>query len=395
MKVYTASATHSDTEVLLQRAVDQLSTQIDKTPSILIVYFNIVHDSEKIRICLSRKFSCPTVFASSCQGAFCLSPSGSLPTADIVLFAIDDPLGHYGVGVGNLDQTTAEQGAKKAINDALFRSELCYEIPTLVWCVMPPGKEEILIKGIASVIGDKVPVFGGSAADNDVSGEWLQGNNELIDRNIVVILVMQPSTPIGASYSSGYLATDKKFIAHGCENRTLLTLNHNNAAKEYNEATNGVISHAISGGNILSDTTLFPLGRLIPSPVGIEEYLLSHPESVTEQGGLSLFSDVADGQELILMKGSVEGLINRAAVVVKNAIDLLPADKTPAGILMIYCAGCMLAVSEHLASMQSLIAETAPEIPVCAAYTFGEQGCFLDGQNRHGNLMISAVVFSR
>ena len=53
-------------------------------------------------------------------------------------------------------------------------------------------------------------------------------------------------------------------------------------------------------------------------------YLLSHPDSVTEKGELTLFSHIDEGQLLTLMTGSVDGLVQRAWVVAQNAIDLLP-----------------------------------------------------------------------
>jgi hypothetical protein len=31
--------------------------------------------------------------------------------------------------------------------------------------------------------------------------------------------------------------------------------------------------------------------------------------------------------------------------------------------------------------------------PFLGAFTFGEQGCFVGGENRHGNLMIATLVF--
>jgi hypothetical protein len=33
--------------------------------------------------------------------------------------------------------------------------------------------------------------------------------------------------------------------------------------------------------------------------------------------------------------------------------------------------------------------------PFLGSFTFGEQGCFAGGENRHGNLMISVLVFTR
>ena len=114
----------------------------------------------------------------------------------------------------------------------------------------------------------------------------------------------------------------------------------------------------------------------------------------TEDGALALFSEVSEGDELHVMQGDMNSLTQRAAKVLANAMQLLPADKQPAGALMIYCAGCMLTVGDDIQAMSQEL-QSLTRIPIIGLYTFGEQGCFLDGENRHGNLMISAVVFSQ
>jgi hypothetical protein len=35
-----------------------------------------------------------------------------------------------------------------------------------------PGYEEIIIEGIEEIIKSQIPIYGGSAADNDISGKW-------------------------------------------------------------------------------------------------------------------------------------------------------------------------------------------------------------------------------
>jgi hypothetical protein len=95
------------------------------------------------------------------------------------------------------------------------------------------------------------------------------------------------------------------------------------------------------------------------------------------------------------MEGNIDSLTARAERVINNAIMLLPQNKRPVGVLMIYCAGCRLMVGDAIKPMIENLKHTFEGLPICGAFTFGEQGRFLDGKNRHGNLMISAVVFSR
>ncbi len=393
MKTFNAFASSDNTETLVSELAFQLRESNCKLDA-LVGYFNVEHDVKVISKVLLDEFDCPIMLASSCNGAFGLFNGKGDVQADISVFGISDPNGHYGIGYAHTSLQAPQKAAEEAINSALESSGLMYETPTMVWTIMPPGQEEELLAGFANIIGPRVPIFGGSAADNDVSGNWYQFADSKIAQDLVIALVMQPSQPIASSYSSGYHPTEDILIASECEGRTVHKLNGIKAAVEYDALTNHSIAHALSGGNVLGDTTLNPLGKLISSPSGISEYLLCHPDSVTEEGGLSLFSVVENGQEFQLMEGSIEGLVNRAKMVIQNAIQLLPEGKKPTGVLMIYCAGCMLTVGPEIENMQIAVKELVGNLPVCGAYTFGEQGCFLDGKNRHGNLMISAVVFS-
>ena len=62
------------------------------------------------------------------------------------------------------------------------------------------------------------------------------------------------------------------------------------------------------------------------------------------------------------------------------------------GGIVVYCAGCMLAVQARLEEAQaSLQAEL--DAPFLTLFTFGEQGPTATAGNLHSNLMISVVLF--
>lgn len=392
MKIQSAFAQHKNTEALIENVFSQLDASAI-SPSILFAFFNTEHDVNTIQQALHNKYQCPALLASSCLGALGNNAEQFHALNDLVIFALEDANGHYGVGSASTNNQSPREAANQAMMAALENSDVPYESPALVWCAMPPGNEEEMLAGFADVIGPNIPVFGGSAADNDVSGQWQQGCHNDTGEDRVVVAVLYNSTPMGMSYSSGYKPTNKVCVATDVDGRVLHQLDNDTAANVYDALTDHSIAASLKGGNVLGDTTLYPLGQEIESTLGIPEYLLSHPDSVTEDGALTLFSEIDTNTQLIVMEGSVEGLVARAEKVVNNAIGLLPEGSSPQGVLMIYCAGCMLTVDDNISTMLEKVRARVGDIPVAAAYTFGEQGRFLDGVNRHGNLMISAVVF--
>ena len=116
---------------------------------------------------------------------------------------------------------------------------------------------------------------------------------------------------------------------------------------------------------------------------------------MTAEGGLTLFSNIEEGDRLTLMTGSVESLVERAGRVTKAAVDAGDfSEEQIVGGLAIYCAGCMLTVEPKMDEVSGFIRQALNDQPFVGVFTFGEQGCFVGNDNAHGNLMISIVAFS-
>jgi hypothetical protein len=138
------------------------------------------------------------------------------------------------------------------------------------------------------------------------------------------------------------------------------------------------------------------LGRAVGSAGGLPYYRLSHPETLKKDGSLTLFASVEEGEKIALMEGSIDSLVKRAGRVASAALSAggMRAEDA-SGALLIYCAGCMLAVREQMSDVVVSVNEVLKGKPFLGMFTFGEQGCFIGGENRHGNLMMSVVVFGR
>jgi hypothetical protein len=64
------------------------------------------------------------------------------------------------------------------------------------------------------------------------------------------------------------------------------------------------------------------------------------------------------------------------------------------GAVVVYCAGCMMTVQDRLPDVVAELNNSLGGKPFIGIFTFGEQGCLLDGHASHGNLMISSLVFA-
>lgn len=330
---------------------------------------------------------------SSCQG--CADNQGlnnhSSYSASVMLFK--DPKGAFGVASADLSAAPGKRAAL-ALEQAMSNAGKPHELPNLIWCLQAPGQEELILASFKAVVGDAVPIFGGSTADDTVTGDWLQFDGVTLFGNGLVVAVFYASTGISSFFSCGYSEVSLLGRVTEVQGRELIALDQLPAAQRYRQAVAQISSQQLVAGNVLKESTFCPIGRKIEH-ADVPLYLLSHPAFITEHQSLQLFSEVYPGDLLYLMQGDRNQLINRAAEVCSTALKSLrfKYDCEAAGALVVFCGGCMLAVKSELDLVQAAIEQALGSIPFLITFTFGEQGSFVDGSNRHGNLMISAVMF--
>jgi hypothetical protein len=307
---------------------------------------------------------------------------------------IEDPAGAYGIASAILDSDNLTQQIGSLLQAATARANRQGQQPELIWCLQPPGAEEATLAAIGQLAGPHVPVIGGSSADDDINGQWCQFDGKHLDRDLLVLIVMYPSYPISWFFSSGYHQLNLQATVTKASGRRIYQLDQQPAVDVYNSWLNRVGLQSLPEGKILAQSALTPLGRVI-SEQPVPLYLLSHPAEAHTDGSIALMSEVTEGEQLYLMMGSEDALVRRAGHVVRVAADTLKLryQGVPAAALVFYCAGCMLQVRSRYHEIHQHVRDQLGDLPFLIAYTFGEQGCFADGSNRHGNLMISVLLF--
>lgn len=342
------------------------------------------------------RFSRNWIACSSCLGAASSKGVDQPDDRRLSILAIHDAAGSYGVASVQQDPQQIRQQAAAAVLTAIANAHRNAELPALIWCMQAPGFEEQIISGIQQVVGDQVPILGGSAADDDVSGHWNQFDGHQLGHNLMVIAVLYPTAQISSYFSSGYSAANFNGTVTSVRGRRILEIDRQPAVQVYNHWLQQADLPPMQPGVVMSASTYHPIGRVL-SARDVPFSLLSLPTSVNQDGSVELLAELQQGDQISLMQGSKEQLVRRGAHVVRVAANNLRLrhDVEPAAGLIVYCAGCMLAVRDQIAEVQQSLSDSLPGVPYLVAFTYGEQGCFADGFNRHGNLMISAVLFGQ
>ncbi|MCC5826527.1 FIST N-terminal domain-containing protein [Alkalimonas sp.] len=333
----------------------------------------------------------PCLLASSCLGS-ANEQQLSLQKHSISVLRFSDKAGFYGVA-SSQEATNVRSAAANTLLSAMKKSGRGHLSPQLIWCFQTPGQEEQVLLGIQDIVGTKVPVFGGSSADNSIEGQWgLHDGNQKLSEGFI-IAVLYPSVPVLGYFGSGYELTGLSGTVTKVTGRKLQKIDGQPAVDIINTWRKQRGHATFEDGNVLAASTMTPLARL-ESSSDIPLLLLSHP-AMASNGCLDLFSEVHEGETLHLASGTKDQLIERGPQVIQTARDIaelrgmLPLQ----GAIIIFCGGCMLAIQNAMAEVQAAMKAELPDLPFIMGFTFGEQGTFSDGESRHGNLMISCTLF--
>ena len=396
MKIASSFSTSADTVEALHAAYTDLEIKLGGPPTWFAVHATYQHPGVVITTTLQTLApNIPFQGGTSCMGVMTEAGFHSNNGISLGLFGIKDSEGIYETGYAE-EKGNPRQNGYVAITNALRNTEKNTP-PALVWITVAPGNEEDILIGIEEGLNRaNTPIIGGSSADNTVEGNWYQITNGQVLHDGVVVTAMYPSRPIRYAFDNSYNPTSNEGIISKVSGRIVYKINNRPAADVYNEWTNGIITEYLDGGNILSLSTLYPLGREAIWTRATTLYQLSHPEAVLENRALSLFTKAELGEKIVLMESTAKNLVYRVDRVTSKALAGMSApDKQIAGALIVYCAGCMLAVQDK---MQKVAEEFSGELkgqPFLGIHTFGEQGCALLSENTHANLMMSIIVFEK
>ncbi len=395
MKIATSWSTNSDSALAAEEAYNSLIEKLDDKPQIMLVHGSCLYNSDALLNRLTELApDVPIQGGTSCLGVMTEQGFHSHNAFGLGLLGVADPEGDYGVGMADIGNDP--QGAARiALEDALAQAGRSGEAPAAILVGNTPGHEELIIQAIEEHVGRGVPIIGGTSADNDMSGQWRQYANGRVSSSGVSVAVLFPSGDIGFSFHCGYEPTKHQGRATRTSGRILHEIDGRPAAQVYNEWTDGLISGVLpDGGSLVPAATLTPLGNPVGKVRSVPYYRLSYPVEALPDGSLLLFTDVRQDCEIVLMRGTPDSLVSRAGRAAAAAVEGSPFGvQDIRGALVLFCAGCMLAVHERMDEPKASLSEALHGAPFLCAFTLGEQGCFIGGENRHGNLMVAVLVF--
>jgi len=266
--------------------------------------------------------------------------------------------------------------------------------PAYFYMVASPKEEEDYLMGIQDVIG-RVPMFGGSAADDNVDGNWKIICNDKVFSDGVAVAFFYTDNEIVTSFTGGYNETKNVGIITEVKNdRTLVTIDGVSALKKYAHWINKTPSE-LKGDKLLSASVTKPIG--VKDPLG-NLTVVRHPMFANDMGTKTVLDDeielgnkVVEGTAVVQLESTVDELIETAGKTLKDVRKKLYAE--PAAYFLVHCAGRKMAIDNRLEEVHNQLVKESKGVPFITIFTFGEYGYDGHSANICGGLMLSYTAF--
>ena len=308
------------------------------------------------------------------------------------LMSFDDKNMNIGVAAHKAGKNAREIGRKVA-RAAVENAGENYS-PNYFYMVASPKEEEDYLMGIQDVIG-RVPMFGGSAADDTVEGNWKIFCNDQVFQDGVAVAFFYTDNDIVTSYTGAYRESENYGLITEVKNdRTLVKIDGVSALKKYADWI-GKSPSELKGQNLLVASITKPLG--VKDPLG-NLTVVRHPmfgddmgTKTTTDDVINLGNKVVEKTAIVQLESTVDELIKSTKTTLKDVKSQLSTE--PAGYFLVHCGGRKLGIGDRIDEVYKNLVEEAHGVPFITVFTFGEYGYDEHSANICGGLMLSFTAF--
>src|SRR5574344_909557 len=299
--------------------------------------------------------------------------------------------GKLKVGVaGAAKDGDAREMGRKLAHEAM-KSARMKKAPDYFFMVCSPAEEEFYLKGIEDVIG-RVPVFGGSAADNTVEGKWSVFCDDKVFADGCAIAFFYTDGYMKNLYDGAYTETTNSGIITKIKgNRTLVEIDGVPAGKKYAEWT-GKNLDAIKGGNLLAASVFAPLA--VKDPIG-SITAIRHPMFLNDDLSRNIGANLAINTAVIQMSATPASMIKANPDTITKLNSLMTEEAQ--SYFLVHCGGRRLGLA--LQGVENKIYPAVKEVTgdkeFLMVFTFGEYGMGDNSANTVGGLSLSYTGFGK
>lgn len=419
-KVGTGWSTKNDPKKAVEEAFSMaMNGNLDESPEFAVVFASSGSRMQSILLAINELFGGKTkIYGGSSDSRAVMINKGYIKASKrayeyakmegekcLAVMTVSSEKITFGVGSADCNNhvTVKNAGSKaivKAINSA---GKKIADVPQAILLTAPSGQEEETIIGIEEVVGNNVPILGGTAGGPAFASF---GTDSVYEKGIS-LAVIYTDLKVGWRFEGGFDVKDRHSgIVTKVNGQHIEEIDNRPALDVYDEWLGGEIRIFLSKHKNRLDRvrellTLHPLYRKYIGSEGNAYSLFSHPwpkDKYLIEKAISTSTKIKAGERVYLSHGTWETLLNRIGNLPKHAKENagLPDNSSPLFAIGYICAGVMGTIPEsERDKMAYLMNYSNANSPFIAPFTWGEQGYFPGVGNKHGNLCTSFLVIGK
>jgi hypothetical protein len=388
MKANVAWSTEEDVKIAGKNIAKKAVLDLDET-KIAFLFSSVKYNTKKLLEGTKEIMGTAPIIGCTSSGGVVV-PDGYISSqngfAGMMAIGKDEELfvSTAAVEKDRIVRVTGRKAAENALKKAKKHGRC--DRPSYVYVIATPGDEEEYIMGIQDVLGD-IPCFGGSMADENMSGRWRLYNEEKIVEDGVVIALFYTGKEItnildGRYHETVYSGTIKETSGR----RNVVKIDGVKSLKKYLEWTNQEFND-VRGMKMSHASILKPLGI---KTVNSDTTLIRHPLNGNTDYTMNIGNDVCVNTTLVQMEISKDELIDSPRLVLRR-LNNKKIGKAKAYIIM-HSASRKKLMEGRLDETARKIKQEIGDVPFIMPFSYGEYGRGNNTGNLCGGLMISATA---
>ncbi len=340
---------------------------------------------------IKEVFKCPVIGNTSYTGV--VMPEGYIggdkPFVGLMVLAGTDVKVGVGFSARKSYASAVEAGEAAAKKAYAMMGLPTKQYPDMMYMTASPTEEEYFLKGASKVVG-RIPLFGGSTADNTIEGKWSLYLDEKTTGEGVAFAFITSSAQIVNQFTGAYHETaDMGIITKVENNRKLVEIDGTPAVKKYAK-WRGMKTTQLMGGKLLAES--------ITSPLGVKDRLgdlvaIRHPMNGNDDFSMNVGNKLTEGTTVIRMEATVDELIKSVGETLKALNE--KCKKPVVCYHLVHCGGRRAGIGDRINEVYKEVKKNVNGVPFIMEFTFGEYGYACDGRNTCGGLMLSFTALTK